>query len=300
MGRSWCWSGRARTRRGLVSDSSTFRTTRSRMFFRLRPSRWRISSKSARNDWRRRRALSKRSLDTADDSRSAPMRCRVWRAIRQRLDAAQIGLATYERLRTLGGVLVSGLPARIAGQLGALTLFERQKDSNRSSEMARSISADLSSARWPIPRSAYLTVENILKAWIDPETQPGPDRLLSETISEFWSRPRPADSRSGRASNSAMGGESALVVWRTDASTTVAMAIPITSIARDWLPAGGRVVLTDEGRVVGGVPGSGRAAVRLASLRRCPGPSSYLRRQTTTRRAPCVRDIASCWPARAC
>jgi signal transduction histidine kinase len=178
-------------------------------------------------------------------------------------------LATYERLRAQGGVLVTGLPATIAGALGALTIHERNKDATRAAEVARAIEADLKTARWPVSRSAFLTVEDITKAWID-SSRNGPDRILSEAISEFWSRPRQPDSRSGRTSLSAPVGESALVAWRTDGATTVATAIGSASIARDWLPAGGRVVLTDEGRVVGGVAGSGRAAVRLASTTSLP------------------------------
>ena len=178
-------------------------------------------------------------------------------------------LATYARLHKEGEVQVAGMPAALAAGLGALAIHARQKNQPHAEATAQAIDAELTSARWPVTRAAYVVARDEIRPWLAGPRASLP--ALAEAVSDFWDRRRPAGT-SGRSSVYTPAG-AVLIVWRSNDAATAAFAMTASAIEHTWLPADARVVLTDDkGQVVAGAAhgAAGRPVIRLASSTSLP------------------------------
>jgi signal transduction histidine kinase len=147
--------------------------------------------------------------------------------------------ACFEELSLLGGVVVGGLPAALAGRLGLV-----QAD-------PESLKRELLSGRWPVSSAAFDALRSELPAF-------RADTLLEEAVERIHAQGLPGDS--GRALWDLPSGR-VVVLWR---KTAAGVAAHVSDGEGQWLNAL-QAMAAPDGFTVSLGDARGPVAIRLAS-----------------------------------
>ena len=187
----------------------------------------------------------------------------------------QQALEAYGRLASLGATSVGGMPAALAGNIGALAVYERKNDRAGLEQTALALNQELQSGRWAITAATYEYVRSQISRWIKEPVHDADGRLgLAEAIDRFWHDHR---SELGEANGRRSGATSSgpvLLIWRSSERATTIFASGASYLDARWLaPSGLHVGLIDpSGRKVAGDTaerGTG-TAVRMSSVTGLP------------------------------
>ena len=185
-------------------------------------------------------------------------------------------LKANQQLAELGPAVVGAMPAALAGRLGALYVFEQQKDPSGLVSAARSLEQELNSGQWQISPATYSSLTKEVRRFAaDTETDGKRRAALAESVEWLWDRwahDRGALA-SGRQTLILTSGP-VLLMWKTSGNATAGFAAGADYLESEWLAElkphldnlHAQLVLTDlEGRsVLGKSPSAGRPAIKLA------------------------------------
>jgi signal transduction histidine kinase len=185
-------------------------------------------------------------------------------------------LRSYRQVAGYGAIPLGGMPAALAGGIGAIAVLERRGDRLAVTEAALELQRDLRSGRWLITSAAYHYVDGEISRWTaDGKNDAPPPRLaLSEAVERLWELWSERHVQMpGRATWLTSAGP-VLVVWRAAESTHTAFVVCGPVIEKQWATVSGAlVVLTDpDGHFIGDasrLPAT-RPAIRLASVTQLP------------------------------
>jgi signal transduction histidine kinase len=195
----------------------------------------------------------------------------------------QEALKASRQLADLGPVTVGGLPAALAGALGAVYVHQQQKDQASLETAVSVLDHELNSGRWKISSATYGSlIQERRRVLAASESFLQPRAALAGSVEwlwEQWIRERTTLS-AGRQSLALPGGP-VLLVWRTSGNSAVMFAAGSGFLESDWLAEVQprfdtlhvQLALTDsEGRLVLGkspITGS-RPAIKLESQTKLP------------------------------
>ena len=186
-------------------------------------------------------------------------------------------LEASRQLTLLQDVSVAGLPAALAGQLGALYAMDAQADAASAAERARKLRADLNSGRWRLSQAAYSALSEELVQWLpgEPERPERQGALMAgvEWVWQEW-RQEPGMAAGRRILSTPSG--SLLLQWKMAGKAAAAFVADTDYLTAEWLPEVRRrfddlqmdLSLADvEGHLVLGkaADAAGRPTIRLAS-----------------------------------
>jgi signal transduction histidine kinase len=212
-------------------------------------------------------------------SSDAHTRAGAWAGIagiQKKAGRSQEALEAYSRLAELGRTSVDGLPAALAGRLGALKVLETLKDNARLAAAATELDREARSGQWLLSRAGYESLLDETQKFL-PETHSKTESRegLAEAARWLWERWRGErlDLKSDRINHITSSGP-VLLIWRTSGGSVAAFAASASFVESVWLneltadikQRNARLVLLDgEGRAVFGevIPGA-RATRRFA------------------------------------
>ncbi len=196
-------------------------------------------------------------------------------------DRPRQALDTYERLAALGAATVGGMPAALAANVGALAVYERQRDRAGLDRTARVLDRDLHSGRWAVASGTYEYLSSRIVSSIAGAREVSGWRLaISEAVDALWhERQRDSPEATGRRSVTTSSGP-VLLVWRSTGQATAVFAASTAYLDTQWLaPAGLGVALVDsKGRVVAGHGAEHTASgtVRVSSVTGLPWTVAFV------------------------
>jgi signal transduction histidine kinase len=185
-------------------------------------------------------------------------------------------LETYAKLAEVGKTPVDGLPAALAGRLGALKVLDTLKQEDNVFAAARKLDHELRSGQWPLSRAAYKSLVSEVKRFLpEADEKPAESVALAESVLSLWERWQREGTgmASGHVSYGTPSGP-VLVIWRTSGDMIAAFAAGAAWIESEWLAdlrpeieqRRARLVLIDpEGPLFGDGRVSGPNAIQLAA-----------------------------------
>lgn len=182
---------------------------------------------------------------------------------------------TYAQLSSLGSLPIGGMPAALAGGIGALAVFERENNRAGLSETARAVLGDLRSGRWAVTSATYHYIVQEASRWTPKSSRGAVAKLeLAEALERLWQRWRDGATQSGGRASLETSTGPVLIVWRSSGSMLTAFAATREALKKQLpAPDGGRLALTDpDGHyAIGGPAQPGvRSAIRLSSVTQLP------------------------------
>ena len=143
-------------------------------------------------------------------------------------------LAAYEELSRMDRVLVSGVPAGLAGRYARLGIFERE---NRRSDLAREaeqLSAELRASRWQLTGPVYWLYLKDADGWRGVEkTGETQGERFAAVVDNLWER---SGSVVGPAREAiTAGGQTMAVVWEVSPEDTRALVVTREFFESQWL-----------------------------------------------------------------
>ena len=182
-------------------------------------------------------------------------------------------LDAFERLSAFESAPVAGMPAALAGRLGAVSVFDRQRDTYQASRAALTLDRELHSGRWHVSAATYRYLVQEISARAKPSASTDVRLALSEAVETVYERRQLGGMPpSGRMSLQTTSG-AVYIDWKTSGPNLAVIAASEAFLTQPPVAPGGvAFALTDGGRYAVGGPGDGRdqAVVRLASTTGLP------------------------------
>jgi signal transduction histidine kinase len=146
-------------------------------------------------------------------------------------------LRAYGRLADVRGVAVAGAPADLQARRATCGVLEESGRAEALGREARAVEADLVAGRWALDQAAWELTAAEIERWTSHALPIASERgLLSTAAAALWEERQrgawPRAEPTGRRLVSA-GDTLVTVVWRTDNSRVVALAIP-PAVLRAW------------------------------------------------------------------
>jgi hypothetical protein len=163
-------------------------------------------------------------------------------------------LETYGRLTAVGAAAVAGIPSALAGRLGALGVYERQRNAAGVERTAADLARELDLGRWPIGAATYAFVAQELSRVGHDGVESDGRLALASVIDRLWMEHQGrAWVPSGRGSFKT-GDGAVLAVWRSQGATTAVFAASAAFLEREWIRGtpGGIALIDADGQVVAG------------------------------------------------